>query len=139
MLHPFPRPPQFALRVRKSSVGLGVFAEQDIPKNRFLLEYWGDLMTDDDAQEIGGRYLFELGNGKTIEGSTRENTARYINHSCKPNSEVRIVGNRVFIFSIKPIKTGEELSYDYGKEYFDYYIKPHGCRCPPCKKKQGAK
>jgi SET domain-containing protein len=135
MTYSIPRPPQFHLRVRKGTSGLGLFAEQAIPKGRFIIEYYGKIVSDDEAQEIGGRYLFELGNGKTIEGSMRENTARYANHSCKPNSEVRIKGSRVFLFSLKNIKEGEEIVYDYGKEYHNHFIKPYGCRCQSCEKK----
>jgi SET domain-containing protein len=58
--------------------------------------------------------------------------ARYINHSCKPNAEALISGRRVWIWSRKNIKAGEEIAYDYGKEYFDDIIKPMGCRCEKC-------
>lgn len=132
MKYPSPRPPQFQLRVRKSDAGLGLFAQEQIPSGRFVIEYWGKLMSDEAAQKIGGRYLFEIGNGKTVEGSTRKNTARYANHSCRPNCEIRTTGNRVYIFSIKKIKPGDEITYDYGEEYHDHYIKPHGCRCGAC-------
>lgn len=134
MLYPFPRPSVFALRARRSVTGLGLFALEAIPKGRFIIEYWGKLMSDEAAQKVGGRYLFEIGNGKTIEGSTRENTARYANHSCRPNAEIRTQGSRVFLFSIKKIKPGDEITYDYGEEYHDYYIKPCGCRCDSCTK-----
>lgn len=97
-----------------------------------MVEYIGKVMSDEKAQEVGGRYLFEIGNGKTIEGSSRKNTARYANHSCRPNCEVRTHGDHVEIWSIKRMQSGEELTYDYGKEYVDYYIKPHGCRCKKC-------
>ncbi|HBB44093.1 MAG TPA: hypothetical protein DCZ83_01745 [Candidatus Yonathbacteria bacterium] len=70
-----------------------------------------------------------------IDGSARSNTARYINHSCKPNCEVDIIGGRVFVKAIKRIEAGEELNYDYGKEYFDEYIKDMPCRCAYCKSK----
>jgi len=134
MKHLTPRPPQFHIQTRRSASGLGLFAREPIPAGRFVVEYWGKLMTDDEAQEIGGRYLFEIGNGKTIEGSTRENIARYANHSCDPNAEVRIRGNHVEIWSLRPMAVGEEITYDYGKEYWEYYIKPHGCRCRKCTK-----
>lgn len=124
-----PRPPQFKLAVKKSAAGLGIFAAEDIPKGRFLIEYWGPIVTDAEAQEVAGKYLWELGNGKTILGAGRENTARYVNHSCRPNAEARTVGNRCYLFSTKHISAGEEIGYDYGKEYFDYYIKPYGCKC----------
>ena len=116
MLSRTPRPPQFDLRVQKSPAGLGLFANEEIPTGRFIIEYWGKLMTDEAAQKIGGRYLFEIGNGKTIVGTTRQNTARYANHSCRPNSEIRTQGNRVFLYSLKKIKEGQEITYDYGEE-----------------------
>jgi uncharacterized protein len=130
-----PRASRYKLVVRRGLSGLGMFALEDIPKGKFLIEYWGKLIPDAEAQTIGGRYLFELENGKTIAGGTKKNLARYINHSCKPNAEVEIRGNKVYIYSRKKIKLGEEITYDYGKEYFDYYIKPHGCRCVGCKQK----
>jgi uncharacterized protein len=126
------RPPQYKLKPRRSSAGLGLFALDDIPKGRFLIEYTGKLMVDDEAQEIGGRYLFEIGNGKTVEGSTRANIARYINHACRPNCEIRTRGNLVEIWSTKHIKAGKEINYDYGKEYWEHYIEPLGCRCDSC-------
>lgn len=136
MKFPFPRPSKFKLIVRKSPTGHGLYAGEAIPKNRFLIEYWGTIITNDHANRVGGRYLFNLDNGTTIQGSRRENTARYINHSCKPNCEARDVGNRIFIFSKRKIKEGEELTYDYGKEYVDWFIKRYGCKCGPCIKKK---
>lgn len=134
MKHPTPRRPQFSLRVGRSAAGLGLFAEQEIPKGRFVIEYWGKILPDEAAQRIGGKYLFDLENGKMIVGTMRKNTARYANHSCRPNCDIRIAGNRVFLFSRRKIRAGEEITYDYGEEYFDFYLKPHGCRCGRCKK-----
>jgi SET domain-containing protein len=136
MPYPFPRPPIHELRVGRSATGFGIFAVHDIPARSFITEYWGKLVPDEVANKVGGRYLFELENGKTILGSTRKNTARYVNHSCRPNAEVRIPGDRVFIYSTKRIKAGEEINYDYGKEYFEAFIKPYGCACQKCAKKK---
>ena len=66
MNSPIPRPPQFLLCVRKGTSGLGLFAEQDIPKGRFIIEYYGKLVTDDEAQKITSvgeavKYLGEHG------------------------------------------------------------------------------
>jgi len=124
-----PRAPQFAVTVRRGASGFGLFAQEDIPRGRFVVEYHGSIVTDDEADAIGGRYLFELGDGKTIDGSARTNIARYANHGCLPNCETRQVGNRVYIFTRRKVRAGEELLHDYGKEYFRHYIKPHGCRC----------
>jgi uncharacterized protein len=128
-MHHTPREPRFSLKVKRGTAGLGIFTEERIPKRRFIIEYWGDLISDDEANRIGGKYLFNLDNGKTINGTERKNIARYINHSCRPNCEPEIVGSKVFIYSRRVIQPGEELTYDYGKEYFDYFIGKH-CRCP---------
>lgn len=117
------------LRVGRSSAGLGLFTEAPIERGGFIIEYYGPILSGKDADAHGGKYLFEISKDKIIEGSARENTARYINHSCRPNSEIKIWKGRVFVFAKRPIRAGEELAYDYGKEYFDEYIKPFGCKC----------
>lgn len=130
------RPPQFAVRVGRGSSGFGLFAAEDIPKGRFIIEYWGKIVPDAVADKIAGRYLFDLENGKTILGSTRKNIARYVNHACRPNAETRGTGDKIYIYSTKPIKAGDEITYNYGKDYFDSIIKPHGCHCRTCLKKR---
>ncbi len=117
------------LSVRRSSAGKGLFAEEDIPKGVCVIEYTGRILRGKDAEDRGGRYLFEVDARTTIDGNVPSNPARYINHSCRPNCEAVVRGGRVFIFSRTRIKAGTELGYDYGKEYFDEFIKPKGCRC----------
>lgn len=133
----------YQVRVGRSSAGLGLFAKEDIPKGRRVIEYGGWLISakDGDDLEDRNRYVFNINSRWDLDGSPRWNTTRYINHACRPNCEANTVGNRVIISAIKKIKAGEELTYDYGKEYFDGYIKPIGCRCLSCgkKKAKGAK
>lgn len=136
MSYPSPRPSPLPLRVGKSVTGFGIFAIEDIPTGRFVIEYWGKVVKNEIADKVGGRYLFDLGNGKTILGSTRKNIARYVNHACRPNAESRTVKDQVHIYSKKRIKAGEEITYDYGKEYFNIVIKPIGCLCTTCIKRK---
>lgn len=128
-------PGDFKLLVKRSIAGLGIFAGEDIPKGQCLMEYFGRTISPEEEYTINSKYLFEINSKRTIDGSIRENKARYFNHSCRPNAEAEVVKGKVFISSIKPIKKGEEICYDYGKEYFNEYIKPHGCRCPKCSEK----
>ena len=121
------------LRVGRSSAGLGLFTNAPIERGGFIIEYTGTILTDKEADEKGGKYLFEVAKNKVIDGSHRGNIARYINHSCKPNAEPEIRRGRVYIFAKRNIKAGEEITYNYGKEYFNDYIKPYGCRCDHCK------
>jgi hypothetical protein len=91
----------------------------------------GEKITADEADRRGGKYLFEINSKWTIDGTTRKNTARYVNHACIPiaNCEAEVKNGRIWILAKKNIEAGQELFYDYGKEYFDEHIKPHGCRC----------
>jgi len=124
-----PRSSKHAVRVKRSSAGLGLFAASPIKRKDFVIEYWGTLISDDEAEEKGGKYLFNIADTTwTIDGTTRANLARYMNHSCKPNCEPEQDGKRIFIYAKRGIKPGEELTYDYGKEYFDEYIGKK-CRC----------
>ena len=118
--------------VKRSSAGLGLFAGEPIKKGDFIIEYVGRVITKEEEEKSRSKYLFEVSSKKTIDGADRSNTARYINHACKPNAEAEIKTGRVMISAIKNIAPGEEITYDYGKEYVDEHIKPAGCRCSSC-------
>ncbi len=99
---------------RKGINGIGLFTTTTISKGDFIIEYFGTMLTADEANNRGGRYLFEISSRRTIDGTARENIARYINHSCRPNWEIDIKKGRVLVFAKRTIKPEEELSYDYG-------------------------
>jgi hypothetical protein len=135
--------PKKPYRVGRSRTGLGLFATRKIKRGTKIVRYFGPLLDSkkkkDDA--IENKYLFELNNRWTIDGSVRANVARYINHACKPNAEsdVRPRKRKVFIRAIKNIDPGDEINYDYGTDYFKAYLKPIGCKCAACEKKRKKK
>ncbi|MDX2234638.1 MAG: SET domain-containing protein [Hyphomonadaceae bacterium] len=131
-------PGGFDLKVKRSSAGMGLFTNDPIPKGACVIEYVGRELAPGEEYTARSRYLFEISARKTIDGSPRWNTARYINHSCRPNCEPEIHRGRVFIFAKRAIKPGEELAYNYGPTYFKDFIEPHGCRCPKCTAKRAA-
>ncbi len=124
----------YKLKVKRSSAGLGLFTQEEIPKGVCVIEYVGREISEAESYTSNSKYLFEINSKKTIDGTARTNTARYINHSCRPNCEPEIRKGRIFIMSRRKIQPEEELNYDYGKEYWDEHIKPKGCRCEKCKK-----
>jgi hypothetical protein len=130
-------------RIGRSRTGLGLFATKPIKKGAKIVRYFGPLLDSrkkkDDA--IENKYLFELNNRWTIDGSVRKNVARYINHACKPNAESDVMPRKrkVVIRAIKNIEPGEEINYDYGTDYFKAYLKPIGCKCAACEKKRKKK
>ena len=131
-------------KVKNSKIhGTGVFATKDIKKNTKIIEYIGEKINKSegdkrsekrikkflDSKTTGSVYIFELNKKYDIDGSPLYNKARYINHSCEPNCEVDIADNRIWIISIKNIKKGSELSYDYGYEFDKDDYKDHVCKC----------
>ncbi len=122
-------PRGYKLSVRRSKTGKGLFAEETIPKGVCIIEYTGRVLCEQEMGEGKGKYFFEVNAKKMIDGNIPSNLARYINHSCVPNCEAVGPRDKVFIFSRKRIMAGTELTYDYGEEYFDVFIKPKGCRC----------
>lgn len=124
---------KFALK--RTPIGLGLFTSRRISKGDLVIEYTGKLLSNAEADYLNSRYLFQVNRRWTIDGSGRENLSRYINHSCRPNCIAYTSRLKVFIYAKRNIAPGEELSYDYGKEYFDEFIKPRGCACLHCAKK----
>jgi uncharacterized protein len=135
--------PNKPYRIGRSKTGLGLFATKPIKKGAKIVRYFGPILDSRKKKddEIENKYLFELTNRWTIDGSVRENVARYINHACRPNAEsdVRPRKRKVFIRAIKNIEPGEEINYDYGTDYFKAYLKPIGCKCESCEKKRKKK
>ena len=130
-------------RIGRSKTGLGLFATQKIKKGTKIIRYVGPLLDSKNKKhdDIDNKYLFEINNRWTIDGSTRKNIARYINHACRPNAEsdVNSRKRKVVIRAIKTIEPGDEINYDYGTDYFKIFLKPIGCKCDHCEKKRAKK
>jgi uncharacterized protein len=108
--------------VRRSKVhGRGVFATRDIPKDTRVIEYKGEIINEDEADrrypwvddEPHHTFLFRLEDGTTIDAGPTRTAAKYINHSCNPNCEAVEEDGRIFIDTLRKVKKGEELVYDY--------------------------
>ena len=116
-------------KVKRSKVhGSGVFATKNIKKNTRIIEYVGEKITKKEGDKRSV-YIFELNKKYDIDGSPKYNTARYLNHSCNPNCEVDVINNEIWISSIKSIKSGAELTYDYGYAFDLNDYKDHICKC----------
>ncbi|MBC5763666.1 SET domain-containing protein [Ramlibacter albus] len=130
------------IQVRKSGVhGKGVFALTEIAKGEEIIEYVGELISWEEAQDRhphdpsdpNHTFYFSLDDGNVIDAAVGGNAARWINHSCQPNCEADEVEGRVFIKALRKIKPGEELNYDYGLIIDEPYTKKlkaeYECRC----------
>jgi SET domain-containing protein len=119
-------------KVKRSEIGLGLFATVEIPKGTRIVQYTGTRILKGDTARHKGRYLFTLNNKWTIDGKSRANVARYANHSCRPNAKSITTTSKIWIVAKRKIKAGEEITYNYGKNYFNQFIKPIGCKCVKC-------
>ena len=123
-------PKKYKVRRSAPGMGLGLFATAMISQGEFITVYRGELISAQEANRRSTRYLFEIDDNYTIDGAERSNVARYMNHFCEPNVEAEIEAGEIHFYALRDIELGEELGYDYGKEYFDEFIRPHGCQCP---------
>ncbi|MGI8526431.1 MAG: SET domain-containing protein [Pseudolabrys sp.] len=122
-------------RIGRARTGLGLFATTEIRKRARIAQYRGPLLAHKEAvrrENAGNRYLFEINNRWTIDGTSRRNVARYANHSCNPNAEAYVVKLRVFLRAVRRIKPGEEIVYDYGRDYLKNVIGLSNCKCRRC-------
>lgn len=130
-----PRP----FRLGRARTGLGLFAIRPIKKRKRVAEYKGPRLNVKDALKAearGNRYLFEVNSRWTIDGKARSNIARYFNHSCNPNIDCTIRSGRVFFYSLRNIKPGEELTFHYGNDYLKNVIGKSNCKCTRCLKRK---
>ncbi len=125
----------YLYKVKKSNIdNKGLIAAKDIKKGTRIIEYKGKLISkkeSEDSPKFDNSkriYIFEINKKYDLDGDFYFNTARLINHSCNPNCEVIGEGLKLWIESMKDIKKGEELSYDYGFG-FDQNFKNYPCKC----------
>lgn len=118
--------------VKRGSAGLGLFALVPIKRGATIIEYIGERIPTSVGDERDNRYIFNVNTKWDIDGSPRYNTARYANHSCRPNAEALNRRSRIYIVAKKNIKAGEEIAYHYGRDHFSGFIQPLGCRCVKC-------
>ena len=134
--------------VRTSKIhGRGVFAARPIRKDIRVLEYTGPIISEKEADEVGistdkdghsHTMLFQVSKKRVINGN-EGGDARYVNHGCDPNCETEQDGDQIFIKSLRAIKKGEELVYDYHLQVpgkiTDKVKKEYACFCgsPKCR------
>jgi len=128
-----------SFRLGRSVTGLGLFAIKPIKQGAYVATYRGRRITTEEADRRAARgasYMFEVNKRWTIDGSPRWNVARYINHSCRPNAKP--VGRKggIVIVALRQIGPGEEITYDYGREYLKFFLDNGGCRCAACRRKK---
>jgi SET domain-containing protein len=122
------------VRRRSGISGWGVYARQAIAEDTRIVEYKGQLVTQAEAWRRERRYLprqriwiFNIDDRWARDAAFGGNVARYINHACRPNCYVDIIGRHIWIIASRNIRRGEELTYDYNTDG----AAGIRCRCRP--------
>lgn len=106
--------------------GWGVFAKVEFETDKHIVEYVGEIIRPIVASKrqqvyksagVSHYYMFELDKDYIIDATFCGNIARYINHSCDPNSYAKIINDegrkKIVIRALRKIVIGEELTLDY--------------------------
>jgi SET domain-containing protein len=109
---------------RRSRIqGWGVYATSVIPKNKRIVDYAGERISNQESLKRERRYIrdghiwcFKLTNRTVVDAGVNGNIARYINHSCRPNCYVEIAKGTIWIRAARTIRRGEELTYNYNTD-----------------------
>jgi uncharacterized protein len=125
------------LEVRKSPIdGKGCFATALFPKGKKIAEYAGELIS---RREVACRVrarrkhrICALDHYWSIDGARGGNGTHYINHSCRPNSYMRLTRGHLLFFALRDIRPGEEITCDY---VLTHHPDSYRCRCraPGCR------
>ncbi|MCX6622739.1 MAG: SET domain-containing protein-lysine N-methyltransferase [Acidobacteria bacterium] len=107
----------------------GLFAGEDIPANRKVIEYRGEKISRIETKRRSNSkltYLFALNDYWCLDGSVGGSGAEYINHCCEPNIVTRIIKGHILYMTLRPIRKGEELTVDYR---FAKNVERVPCKC----------
>lgn len=104
-------------------IGYGMFAAHQIPADAPVGEYVGKIIKHKILADIPSRYLASTNLSKdewtwSIDAEEYGNETRFINHSDDPNCKMWISKDRkkirVYIYTIRTVEAGEELTTNYG-------------------------
>ena len=109
---------------RKSKIqGWGVYATQAINKNKRIVSYTGEKISNKESLKREMKYIktghiwcFKLTNRTVIDANVGGNIARFINHACRPNCYIEITNGVIWVRAAKNIRKGEELTYHYNTD-----------------------
>ena len=108
----------FGLKVAKSKIhGEGCFATILFRQNQQIAEYVGERISLAEAERrrcaTRKQCICDVDSEWAIDGSRGGNGTQYINHSCQPNSDVILLGGQIFLYALREIAPGEEITTDY--------------------------
>lgn len=130
-------PLYFKIQNKKSKIhGKGAYALEPIPAKRKVGSLAGEIISAKEAdrrsKHMDSIAMVELWNGKALDASNNSNELKYVNHSCSPNTYMRVFNLHVEFYTLRDIAKGEELTCNYGLTHHEGKL-PCKCGAPGCK------
>jgi hypothetical protein len=109
--HPWPVP----MEVKPSAIeGRGLFTKVPLRARQKIGEFAGERITQDEGRKRAKTRkqiaIVEIHNGQAIDAGNETTGFRFINHSCSPNTFLRIIRERAELYTLHPINAGTELT-----------------------------
>ncbi|MGI9166220.1 MAG: SET domain-containing protein [Pyrinomonadaceae bacterium] len=105
------------LEIKKSAIeGHGCFSKVVFRRGRKIAEYTGERISDAESNRRGQRRrlrICAINDRWSLDGSKGGNGTHYINHSCEPNSYMKILYGHILFFALRDMNAGEEITIDY--------------------------
>jgi uncharacterized protein len=118
------------LTVDKSRNGLGLRAMRSFRTNQIIIKVVGRVVDADILWTRGGRFADNcIRFGPETYLDPGDGLPRYLNHSCEPNAAIRKDNNQLFLFAAQPIRSGDEITFDYSTTLGDDDIWTMRCNC----------
>jgi SET domain-containing protein len=105
------------LEIKTSGIeGKGCFSRVYLRRGRKISEYTGEKISNTEANRRARRRrlrICAIDDRWSLDGSKGGNGTHYINHSCEPNSYMKILYDHILFFALRDIPQGEEITIDY--------------------------
>lgn len=123
-----------AFVIGTNHLGKAVYAKRKFKAGQFIMLFHGDVLSSSQINEqgISRHYIIQVGIDKYLGPSGLADD--FVNHSCDPNAGIVISNETVYLFTIKPIEIGDEITWDYASTSTEDLNMVCNCNTASCRK-----
>jgi hypothetical protein len=125
--------PATSLFVKNGLIGLGAFLREAVRAVELLVDWSAHPLFCDPPRIPKDWKFIQIAPGVFSGPQDPEgHPDAFINHSCSPNAELRLLGG-FYLYSLKEIAAGEEVTFDYATLYPPAWSMKCRCGSPACR------